>query len=92
MNVNIGLVQMSCVSNLERNLEKGVARVRQAAASGAHIICLPELFKSEYFCQSEKQSNFSLAEDIARNELGLPPKFDINLGTAPAAGSGGGRI
>jgi len=64
MNVNIGLVQMSCVSNLERNLEKGVARVRQAAASGAHIICLPELFKSEYFCQSEKQSNFSLAEEV----------------------------
>jgi N-carbamoylputrescine amidase len=64
MIVNIGLVQISCSGDPEKNLEKGIARVRQAAALGAQVICLPELFKSEYFCQTESQSNFSFAEEI----------------------------
>jgi N-carbamoylputrescine amidase len=64
MIVNVGLIQMSCGGNPEKNLEKGIIRVRQAAASGAQIICLPELFKSEYFCQSEEQHHFALAEEI----------------------------
>jgi len=62
--VNLGLVQMSCSRNPDENFEKGTARIREAAAEGAQIICLPELFRSLYFCQEELHSNFALAEPI----------------------------
>ncbi|HXG10952.1 MAG TPA: carbon-nitrogen hydrolase [Gemmataceae bacterium] len=60
----IGLVQMRCAAEPEANLDKAVARIRQAAAAGAQIICLPELFRSLYFCQREDPANFELAEPI----------------------------
>jgi N-carbamoylputrescine amidase len=60
----IGLVQMSCAPEPEANLEKAVVRIREAAARGAQIICLQELFRGPYFCQREDPSLFDLAESI----------------------------
>jgi len=62
--VNIGLVQMSCTSNVEDNFEKAVEGIREAAAKGANIVCLQELFRSLYFCDVEDHKNFALAETI----------------------------
>jgi N-carbamoylputrescine amidase len=64
MIINLGLVQMSCTRNPEENFEKAIARTRAAAAGGAQVICLPELFRSLYFCQEELHTNFALAESI----------------------------
>src|SRR5215210_7178587 len=62
--VKVGLVQMSCVADKEANLNKAMAKVREAAAAGAHIVCLQELFTSLYFCDVENYDNFNLAESI----------------------------
>ena len=62
--VNVGLIQMSCTDRPAENLDKAVARIREAAAQGAQIICLQELFRSLYFCQSEDVDTFDLAEPI----------------------------
>jgi N-carbamoylputrescine amidase len=63
-NVKVGLVQMSCTANKEQNLQKAVAKVREAAQQGAQIVCLQELFTSLYFCDEENYDNFALAEAI----------------------------
>jgi len=60
----IGLVQMSCSVDPNENLAKAEWRVREAASQGAQVICLPELFRSQYFCRSEDHSLFALAESI----------------------------
>jgi N-carbamoylputrescine amidase len=60
----VGLVQMSCSLSPSENLEKAAAKVREAAARGAQIICLQELFRSQYFCREEKADLFDLAEPI----------------------------
>ena len=60
----VGLVQMSCSRSPGENLEKAAAKVREAAARGAQIICLQELFRSQYFCREEKADLFDLAEPI----------------------------
>src|SRR5438128_413666 len=62
--VTVGLVQMRCGPEPDANLEKAVERIRQAATNGAQIICLPELFRSPYFCQRQDPSLFDLAEPI----------------------------
>ena len=62
--MRVGLLQMSCVEDPQANLEKAVVRIKEAAAQGAQIICLQELFKSRYFCQVEDHANFSLAEEV----------------------------
>ena len=62
--VTIGLVQMSCDPAPSVNLAKAVERIGEAARRGAQIVCLQELFRSRYFCQSEDISNFELAEPI----------------------------
>ena len=62
--VNIGLVQMSCTANKEENLTKAGEKVREAAAKGAQIVCLQELFTSLYFCDTEDYAHFLLAESI----------------------------
>jgi N-carbamoylputrescine amidase len=62
--VNVGIVQMSCTANKEENLQKAIVKVREAAAKGAQIVCLQELFTSLYFCDEENYDNFSLAESI----------------------------
>ncbi len=60
----LGLVQMRCEPEPETNLEKAIARVRQAGRDGAQIVCLQELFRSHYFCQREDAALFDLAEPI----------------------------
>jgi N-carbamoylputrescine amidase len=62
--VTIGLVQMRCEPEPEANMRKAIERIRQSAAKGAQIICLPELFRTPYFCQREDPANFDLAEPI----------------------------
>ncbi|HVR02944.1 MAG TPA: carbon-nitrogen hydrolase [Polyangia bacterium] len=62
--VTLGLIQMRCSTEPRENLERAVARVREAAAAGAQVICLPELFRSRYFCQTEDHASFELAEPI----------------------------
>src|SRR2546426_9074010 len=62
--VKVGLVQMSCDQKPEANLKKAIARIGEAAKKGAQIICLQELFRSQYFCQTEDIELFKLAETI----------------------------
>jgi N-carbamoylputrescine amidase len=60
----IGLVQMSCSRDTRDNLAKSETKIREAAARGAQIICLQELFRSQYFCREENADLFALAEPI----------------------------
>jgi N-carbamoylputrescine amidase len=62
--VKVGLVQMSCSSSKEENMQKAIAGIKDAAAKGANIVCLQELFTSLYFCDVEDYENFKLAEKI----------------------------
>jgi len=61
---NVGLVQMSMTSDPDQNLQHAIERVREAAGRGAQIVCLPELFQTQYFCQLEDCDLFDLAEPI----------------------------
>ncbi|HEX6837921.1 MAG TPA: carbon-nitrogen hydrolase [Polyangia bacterium] len=60
----IGLVQMRCGLDPKENLDKAAERVVEAAKEGAQIVCLQELFRSQYFCQKEDAATFDLAEPI----------------------------
>jgi N-carbamoylputrescine amidase len=60
----VGLVQMQCSEDPGANTDKALAMTREAAQKGAEIICLPELFRTRYFCQSEDVKFFQLAEPI----------------------------
>ncbi|MDW8353613.1 MAG: carbon-nitrogen hydrolase [Bryobacterales bacterium] len=60
----IGLVQMACGADPDENLAKAEWRIREAAARGAQIVCLQELFRSEYFCRREDPDLFALAEPV----------------------------
>ncbi len=62
--VNVGLVQFTCSADPQANLAKAVARCKKAAEKGAQIICLQELFRTEYFCRTEEHDHFDLAESI----------------------------
>jgi N-carbamoylputrescine amidase len=62
--VRLGIVQMRCTADPRENLAKAIARVEEAAARGAQIVCLQELFTSQYFCQVEDHKYFQLAEEI----------------------------
>ncbi len=60
----VGLVQMAADADARVNLEKAVELVREAAGAGARVVCLPELFRTQYFCQREDAELFNLAETI----------------------------
>jgi len=60
----VGLIQMSCGPDPDANLDKAADRVREAAREGANVICLPELFRAQYFCQREDAALFDIAEPI----------------------------
>jgi N-carbamoylputrescine amidase len=60
----VGLIQTACSVDPNENLAKTEWRIREAAGRGAQIICVQELFRSQYFCQSEEQATFDLAEPI----------------------------
>jgi N-carbamoylputrescine amidase len=77
----IALIQMRCDAEREKNFERALDFVREAAGQGAGIVCLPELFQSQYFCQTEDHANFELAEEIpgpSTSKLGdLARKLEI---------------
>src|SRR5512143_362350 len=60
----VGLIQMAVAEDPAVNLQRAVERIHEAAGSGAQVICLPELFRSPYFCQQEDTRFFDLAEPI----------------------------
>jgi N-carbamoylputrescine amidase len=60
----VGVVQMSCSTDADKNLAKAEQKIRDAAAQGAQIVCLQELFRSQYFCRVEDPHLFDLAESI----------------------------
>ncbi len=60
----VGLVQMAMSADRDENLERAVAHIAAAGRAGADLVCLPELFRSRYFCQREDAANFDLAEPI----------------------------
>jgi N-carbamoylputrescine amidase len=61
---SVGLVQLACGPDPEQNLRHASDQVRAAARMGAQVICLPELFRTQYFCQREDAALFDLAEAI----------------------------
>jgi len=62
--IHVGLVQMSMSRDADDNLKKAVARVGEAKKKGADVVCLPELYRSPYFCQKEDARLFDLAEPV----------------------------
>ena len=62
--ITVGLVQMACSPDADKNLQCAMDSIRTATKKGAQIICLPELFLTQYFCQTEDTRNFSLAEPL----------------------------
>src|SRR5216110_3808516 len=60
----VGLVQMAMSADPDANVKKAVAKVSEAAAAGAQVVCLPELFRSQYFAQREDPGLFDLAEPV----------------------------
>jgi N-carbamoylputrescine amidase len=63
-NKKIALIQMACVPDTQANLTHAAELVREAARAGANVVCLPELFRAQYFCQREDHALFALAEPI----------------------------
>ncbi len=63
-NKKLALLQMRCVPDTAENLAHAADLCREAAHAGANILCLPELFRAQYFCQREDHALFDLAESI----------------------------
>ena len=62
--ITLGVVQMSMTDQLEQNLQKAIAMVREAASKGANLVLLPELFENLYWCQAQRESYFDLANPV----------------------------
>lgn len=62
--VRVGIIQSTCTSDKQENIDKTSALIIEAATKGAQVICLQELFTSLYFCDVEDHANFNLAEPI----------------------------
>ena len=60
----VGLVQMAVSRDPRENLARATAKIEEAGRNGAQVVCLPELFQSQYFCQREDTANFDLAEAV----------------------------
>src|SRR6187399_2312015 len=76
---------MQCGTDPGDNLEKAIGFIRKAATQGAQIVCLPELFRSQYFCQSEEHANFALAEEIPGPTTDSLGKLAAELGVVIVA-------
>jgi N-carbamoylputrescine amidase len=81
----VGLVQMSCSVDPNENLAKAEWKIREAAGRGAQVICLPELFRSQYFCRTEDHSLFALAEPIPGPSTQMLGKLARELGVVIVA-------
>jgi N-carbamoylputrescine amidase len=62
--LRVGLVQMRCSEDPVQNLRRALAGIEEAADRGAGLVCLQELFRTRYFCQSEESEKFALAEPV----------------------------
>jgi N-carbamoylputrescine amidase len=62
--ITVGLIQMRCGPHPDENFERALNKIRESARAGADVVCLPELFRSQYFCQVEDHRYFELAEPI----------------------------
>src|SRR5882724_1860382 len=60
----IALIQMRCGPDPQKNFSRAIEFIHQAAKKGAQVVCLAELFRSQYFCQTEDHENFELAEEV----------------------------
>ena len=80
--IKIGFVQMSCTADVEKNFSTAEKGIRDAAAKGADVVCLPELFKSLYFCDVEDYENFKLAEAVPGNSTERLSKLAKEVNTA----------
>ncbi|NUU61475.1 N-carbamoylputrescine amidase [Paenibacillus agri] len=67
-NVKVAATQMSCSGNIDENISKAETLVREAAAQGAQIILLQELFETPYFCQKEKSEYYAYATELEQNK------------------------
>ena len=81
----VGLVQMSMTADPQANLEKAIARVREAAGRGATLICLPELFRTLYIGQREDHDLFNLAEPVPGPSTDVLSKLARELGVVIVA-------
>jgi N-carbamoylputrescine amidase len=81
----IGLVQMACSKDPQENLDKAVVRIREAASRGAQIVCLQELFRSQYFCRKEDADLFDLAEPIPGESTEVIGRIAKETGTVVVA-------
>src|SRR3954466_9768847 len=93
----VGLVQMAMSFDLDENLAAAVDKVEEAASRGAQVVCLPELFRSPYFCQREDTALFDLAEPVPGPSTSTFSSLAQRLGVAVVVpvferrGGGGGR-
>src|ERR1043166_9761254 len=81
----IALIQMRCGRDPEKNFSRAVEFIRKAAKKKAEIVCLPELFRSQYFCQSEDHDNFKLAEEVPGRSTSELEKVAYDLGVVIVA-------
>ena len=80
--VTIGVVQMRMSENPDENMEKALAMTREAIGKGAEVVCLPELFRSRYFCQTEDADFFALAEPVPGPSTAAFEEVAAKSGTA----------
>ena len=78
--VKVGLVQMNCVADKVANFNNAITKIKAAAAAGAQIVCLQELFTSLYFCDVEDYDNFKLAEAVPGPSTDTLGKLAAELG------------
>ena len=76
----IALIQMRCGPDAEKNFALALEFIRDAAGQGAQIVCLPELFRSQYFCQTEEHKNFALAEEVPGQSTATLAELSRELG------------
>ena len=67
-NVRVAAIQMSCSRDVNENIKKAERLVREAAAKGARIILLPELFERQYFCQERQYEYYEFAKPVEEND------------------------
>jgi N-carbamoylputrescine amidase len=79
-NTKIALVQMRCGAEPEKNFARALEFIRDAAKQAATVVCLPELFRSQYFCQMEEHKNFDLAEEIPGKSTSVLGELARELG------------
>jgi len=83
--IKLGLIQTTCSADPAANLKKTLAAAKDAVKRGARIICTQELFRSQYFCQTEDHKNFELAEEIPGPSTSALAELAGELGIAIVA-------